>query len=371
MTTPEFKVPFIDLQQRYLEEKEELLACVERVLSKGHFVLTQEVTEFEEDMVRYTGAKHCIALNSGTDALLIALWALGIGKGDEVITTPISFVATTGSIAHVGAIPVYADVRDDQNIDPAEIEKKITPRTKAIMPVHWGGRIAEMDEIMAIAKKHNLLVIEDSAQTMGAYYKGRHGGTIGHAGGISAHPLKNMNAIGDGGCLLTSDEEVAKKAKLYRNHGLQDRDTCVLYGVNSRLDAVNAEVLKFRLTRLKDVIARRQRNVAIYQEKIRAKQVFIPPALPHEEHAYVMFLVQAENRDELQKYLASKGVQTLVYYGTALHLHPAAAKLGYKRGDFPVAERQADRVLALPHHQHLTPDQIAYAAEAVNAFYGA
>lgn len=371
MTTPQFKVPFIDLQQRFEEEREELMACVERVLAKGHFVLTPEVAEFEADVVRYTGAKHCVGLNSGTDALMMALWALGVGKGDEVITTPISFVATTGSIVHVGAIPVYVDVRDDQNIDPALIEKAITPRTKAIMPVHWGGRIAEMDAIMDIAKRHKLLVIEDSAQTMEAYYKGRHGGTIGHAGAISAHPLKNLNAIGDGGLLLTNDEEVAKKVRLYRNHGLQDRDTCVLYGVNSRLDTLNAEVLKFRLTRLKDVVARRRRNVALYREQIRAKQVFMPPCLPHEEHAYVMFIVQAENRDGLQKYLADKGIQTLVYYGTALHLHPAAAKLGYKRGDFPVAERQADRVLALPHHQNLTADQVSYAAEAVNAFYGA
>jgi dTDP-4-amino-4,6-dideoxygalactose transaminase len=302
---------------------------------------------------------------------MMALWALGIGKGDEVITTPISFVATTGSIVHVGATPVYVDVRDDQNIDPALIEAKITPKTKAIMPVHWGGRIADMDAIMAIAKKRNLVVIEDSAQTMGAYYKGKHGGTLGHAGAISAHPLKNLNAIGDGGFLLTNDEEVAKKTRLYRNHGLQDRDTCVLYGVNSRLDTLNAEVLKFRLTRLKDVVDRRRANVARYREKIRAEQVFIPAEQPHEHHAYVMFLVQAENRDELQKFLTDKGVQTLVYYGTALHLHPAAAKLGYKRGDFPVAERQADRVLALPHHQHLSAEQVDYAAQMVNAFYGA
>lgn len=371
MTTPQFKVPFIDLQQRFEEEREELLACVERVLAKGHFVLTPEVAEFEADVVRYTGAKHCIGLNSGTDALMMALWALGVGKGDEVITTPISFVATTGSIVHVGATPVYADVRDDQNIDPAEIEKKITPRTKAIMPVHWGGRIAEMDAILDIAKRHDLLVIEDSAQTMEAYYKGRHGGTIGHAGAISAHPLKNLNALGDGGFLLTSDDEVAKKVRLYRNHGLQDRDTCVIYGVNSRLDTLNAEVLKFRLGRLKDVVARRRRNVDLYRKNIRAKQVFIPPCQPHEEHAYVMFIVQAENRDELQKYLTQKGVQTLVYYGTALHLHPAAVKLGYKRGDFPVAERQADRVLALPHHQNLAAEDVLYVAEAVNAFYGA
>src|SRR5581483_5038423 len=193
------KVPFIDLKQRYEEEKTELLACVERVVSQGHFVLTQEVSEFEQAAARYIGVKHFVAFTSGTDALMMALWAHGIGKGDEVITTPVSFVATTGSIVHVGAKPVYVDVREDQLIDPAKIEAAITPRTKAIMPVHWIGRIADMDAIMAVAKKHKLLVIEDAAQTMGAYYKGKHGGSHGNAAGYSAHPLKNLNALGDGG----------------------------------------------------------------------------------------------------------------------------------------------------------------------------
>ena len=243
----DFKVPFIDLPQRFAEEREELIACVERVLAKGHLVMTPEVAEFEQKVVEFTGAKHCVSCGNGTDGLMLALWALGIGKGDEVITTPISFVASTGSIAHVGATPVYADVRDDQNIDPAEIEKRITPRTKAIMPVHWGGRVADMTAIMDIAKRHKLMVVEDSAQSMGAYYHGKHGGTFGDAGTISMHPLKNLNAIGDGGMLLTDNDEVAHKTRLYRNHGLQDRDTCVMYGVNSRLDTLNAEVLKFRL----------------------------------------------------------------------------------------------------------------------------
>ena len=168
------------------------------------------------------------------------------------------------------------------------------------MPVHWGGRVADMDAIMDIAKRHKLLVVEDSAQSMGAYYNEQHGGTFGDAGTISAHPLKNLNAIGDGGMLLTNDDEVARKTRLYRNHGLQDRDTCVLYGVNSRLDVLNAEVLKYRLTRLDDVIGRRRRNVAIYQDKIRAKQVYIPPVRNYEKHSYVMFMVQADDRDELQ-----------------------------------------------------------------------
>lgn len=239
------------------------------------------------------------------------------------------------------------------------------------MPVHWGGRVADMNAIMAIAKKHNLKIVEDSAQSMGAYYYDKHGGTFGDAGTISTHPLKNLNAIGDGGMMLTNDDEIAAKVRLYRNHGLQDRDTCVMYGVNSRLDVLNAEVLKFRLTRLDDIINRRRKNVATYQDKIKAKQVYIPPVRNHEKHSYVMFIVQAEDRDGLKAHLEKRGVQSLVYYGTPLHLHPAAKPLGYKRGDLPVAEKQADRVLALPHHQNLTTEQVTLAANAVNEFYGA
>lgn len=365
------KVPFIDLKQRFEEERTELLACVERVVSQGHFVLTQEVNEFEEQAAKYVGVKHCVGLNSGTDALMMALWAHGIGKGDEVITTPVSFVATTGAIVHVGAKPVYVDVRDDQNIDPGKIEAAITPHTKAIMPVHWTGRIADMNAIMDIARKRKLLVIEDAAQTMGAYYHKKHGGSFGHAAGFSAHPLKNLNALGDGGLLGTNDDEVARKVRLYRTHGLESRDSCAMYGVNSRLDSLNAEVLKFRLGRLKSVVDRRRRNVELYRTLIKPDRINVPDEKPYEHNSYVMFITLADNRDRLKDHLAQHGIESLVYYGTALHLHKAAARLGYKRGDFPVAERQCDRVLALPHHQHLTEDQIAYVAEKVNKFYGA
>jgi len=367
----DFKVPLIDLQQRFQEEREELMACVERVLASGHLVLTPELAAFERKIAETVGRKHCVGLNSGTDALMMGLMALGIGRGDEVITSPISFVATAGSVAHIGATPVFADVRDDQNIDPAEIEKKITARTKAILPVHWTGRIADMDPILALAEKHGLSVIEDSAQSMGAYYKGRHGGTFGQVGCFSAHPLKNLNAVGDGGFMVTDDDAIAENTRLYRNHGLVDRDTCVMFGVNSRLDVLNAEVLLFRLGRLPAVIEKRRANAARYRELITAEQVYIPPDKDYEQNPNIMFLIQAEDRDALQAHLTDAGIQSLVYYGTPLHLHPASAKLGYKRGDFPVAERQADRVLALPIHQYLTPDQVGYVAETINGFYAA
>jgi len=369
----EVKVPFIDLKQRFVEEREELLSCVEATLAKGHLVLTPELNEFEEMVQGYTGAKHCVGLNSGTDALMMGLWAAGIGEGDEVIHPPISFIATTGAIVHVGATPVFADVRDDQLIDPADIERKITPRTKAIMPVHWTGKMCDMDAISDIATRHDLMILEDSAQSMGSSYNGTHGGLFGLAGAISCHPLKNLNALGDGGFLLTDDDEVARKVGLYRNHGLESRDNVVMFGINSRLDVLSSEVLKFRLAKLDDVIARRRRNADLYRELIRASEVFIPEERAAEGYkdSYVMFLVQADRRDGLQAFLREKGVESMIYYGTPLHLHKAAEGLGCKKGDMPVAEAQCEKVLALPHNQQIGEDQVAYAAEQINAFYGA
>ncbi|MBH67610.1 MAG: transcriptional regulator [Rhodospirillaceae bacterium] len=364
-----FKVPLIDLKQRYEEEKEELLLCVERVLEKGNFVLTPEVTAFEQKAAEYIGAKHCIGLNSGTDALMMGLMAMGIGKGDEVITSPISFIASTAAIAHVGAIPVYADVRDDQNIDPSEIESKITSKTKAIMPIHWTGRISEMQTINAIASKNNLLVIEDSCQSIGAKYHGQHAGTFGTVGTFSAHPLKALNAIGDAGFLVTDNDTIAEKVRIYRNHGLVDRDTCVEFGVNSRLDALHAEILIYRLEKLESILKRRRKNVNLYRELITRPEIYIPQCKSHEENPFVMFLIQAKRRDSLKEFLAKRKIQTLVYYAKPLHLHPATKRYNYGLGDFPNAEKQADSVLALPHHQNLSVDQITFVAKSINDFY--
>lgn len=363
-------VPFIDLKLRYQEEREEILRCVDTVLSQGHLIMTEEVDLFEREVASYIGSKHVVSLNSGTDALMMGLWALGIKKGDEVITTPISFVASTAAIAHIGAKPVYVDVADDQNIDVSKIEQAIGPNTKAIMPVHWGGRMANMEIIAEIAKKHKLFVVEDAAQAMGSYYKKKHGGTFGDVAGYSAHPLKNLNALGDAGFLATDNDEIAKKIKLYRNHGLESRDNCVMYGVNSRLDSLHAEILRMRLKKLNSVVEKRRKNVSLYKEHIKAAEIFIPKETDSEYHSYVMFIVQAERRDELKEYLGKHGIETLIYYGTPLHLQKAASIYGYKEGDFPVAEQQCKKVLALPHHQNLTNDQILYVSEMVNKFYG-
>lgn len=364
------KVPFHDIRQRYAEEREEILACIDRVLALGHVFLSEEVDAFEAAVCAYTGARHCVTLNSGTDALMTGLWALGVKRGDEVITSPVSFIASAGAIAHIGAVPVFADVRDDQNIDPEQIERKITSRTRAILPVHWSGRIADMDAINDIARRHNLVVVEDAAQAMGARYRGRHGGTLATCGAVSAHPHKIMAAMGDGGFLLTSDTDVARRVRIFRNHGREARDNAEMFGVNSRMDALQAEVLKFRLSRLDAIIEQRRRNVALYRRLLKPGPLYIPPESGEVFHPYMMFLVQADDRDRLHAHLEQQGVQTRIYYGTPLHLHEASQKLGYKRGDFPVAERQCERVLALPHAQHLGEEQITYVAEQVNRFYG-
>jgi len=255
-------------------------------------------------------------------------------------------------------------------LDPQKIEAAITPRTKAIMPVHWTGRVADMDPIQEIAARHGLKVVEDAAQGMGASYRGRRAGSFGHFAGFSCHPLKNFNALGDGGFLVTHDDELALFCRRYRNHGLMDRETCLFFGVNSRLDSLHAKVLTFRLTRLESIINRRLANVQLYQQLIRAPEVTVPSFGSHEVSSHSMFIVRAERRTELKDYLLRAGIESIVTYGTPLHLQPATAKLGYVRGDFPVAESQADRVLVLPHHQYLTEAQITYVANTVNRFYG-
>ena len=365
----EIIIPFVDLKQRFVDEKEELMSTIEKVLSSGNLVLTAELENFEKNVSEYTGAKYCLGLNSGTDALMMALMCAGIKKGDEVITTPISFVATVGAIAHVGAKPVFVDTGTDMNIDEEKIEAAITSNTKAIVPVHWAGRVANMPRILEIAKQNNLTVIEDSAQAMGSFYNNQHGGTFGLAGVISFHPLKNLNALGDGGMLITNSLEVYDRVKRYRNHGLEGRDNCVEYGVNSRLDILHSEVLKYRLKKINDIVKKRQRNIDIYRKLIKDPQVNIPIDSVHQKTSYVMFLVLCESRDELKEFLLNKGIETLIYYSTPLHLHKAAAKYNYKKGNFPISEKQAEQVLAFPHHQYLSINQIEYVAQSVNEFY--
>ncbi len=363
------KIEVIDLRKRFQEEKKELMKSIKRVLEKGNLVLTKEVESFEKKICKYVGAKYCLGLNSGTDALMMSLWATGISKGDEVITSPISFIASASSIIHLGAKPVFVDVKEDLNIDPDLIEKAITKKTKAIMPVHWTGRICDMVKIKKIAKKYKLLIIEDAAQAMGSYYNKKHAGTFGNISAFSTHPLKNLNALGDGGFIITDNKKYYEKIKLYRNHGLKSRDNVEIVGVNSRLDSLHAEVLSYRLKRLKNIISRRNNNINLYNKTISCNQVKIIRSKKKFVDAHVMFITLCQRRDELQKFLLKNNIQSLVYYKTPLHFHKALKFLGYKKGDFPVAEKLVKKVLAFPHHQHLTKNEIIKVANTINNFY--
>ncbi len=364
----ERRVAYVDLSAQYREEQDDLRAIFDRVMTEAQAVGGRDIEELEHLLAKHHGMKHAVTLNSGTDALRLGLIAMGIGPGDEVITPPNSFVASTAVIVDVGARPVFADVLPDQNIDPAKVEAVITPRTKAIMPVHLTGRTADMGAIMAIAKRHDLMVIEDAAQAIGAKYQGQFAGTFGEIGCFSAHPLKNLNASGDGGFVLTNDDAMAQTIRLLRNHGLADRNTVVRFGTVSRMDTLQAAILQYRFARLDGIVERRRKNAALYTKLLDPELVFCPPEQPNEFIAYHTFVVQVDHRDALQAHLAEKGIGTAIHYPIPIHLQPAAAPLGYKRGDFPICERQAERILTLPIHPWLNEGDVEAVAVATNDF---
>ena len=364
-------IPYVDLGTQYAEERKELLAIIDRIMADGQLVGGNAVAEFEQDVASFHGVKHAVALNSGTDALYLSLVAMGIGRGDEVITPPNSFVASTAVIVQVGAKPVFVDVLDDQNIDPAKIETAVTSRTKAIMPVHLTGRVAAMDLIMPIARRYSLMVIEDSAQAIGSRYHGRLSGTFGDIGCFSAHPLKNLNAAGDSGFILTNHDAYADTIRLLRNHGLADRNTVTRFGHVSRMDTLQAAILRYRLKRLDWIIERRRANADEYRKHLDPAHVFVPPEQNHEFNTHHTYVVQVDHRDALQKRLGERGIGTAIHYPIPIHLQPAAASLEHKLGDFPVCERQAQRSLSLPIHPGLKSGDIPHIAAAINDFLGA
>lgn len=361
-------IPYVNIPAQFEEEKAELMPIIERVLAGGHYIGGPEIEAFEAAMAELCGVKYAVALNSGTDALIFAMKGFGVGPGDEVITPPNSFLASTGAVVNIGATPVFVDVQPDQNIDPEKIEAAITPRTKVIMPVHLTGRIADMDPILDIAKRHGLKVLEDAAQSIGSRYKGRVSGSLGDAAIFSTHPLKNLNAIGDGGVLTTDDADLAEKAKRLRNHGMVDRNTAVEFGYVSRMDTLQAAILHFRLQRLDGVTERRRRNADLYRAHLNPDLVFFPPCRNEEFNTFHTFVIQVDHRDELQAHLAGKGIGTAIHYPIPIHLQPAAADLGFGPGSFPVTERQAERILTLPVNQFTSEDDIIRVAEEVNSF---
>ena len=361
------KVPFVNLGLQFQNLRDEIISKFEELSINGSYILNAEVQEFEQNFAEYCGTRYAVGVGNGSDALSFSLIALGVGKEDEVITAPNSFIATASTIANVGAKPVFVDVGDDYNIDPEKIEAAITPKTKAIMPVHLTGRVADMDPILDIASKHRIQVIEDAAQAVGASYKGKRAGSFGITGCFSLHPLKNLHVHGDGGMITTNDKLIYEHLIKIRNHGLKNRDECEFWGYNSRLDGIQAAIANIKLPHL-NRWNQRFRQIAIRYSKALASHVKVPKDNKYEVPVYHRYIIRHPNRDDLSKYLYNKGIETKVNYPIPLHLQEAAKSLGYKLGVFPMAEQQAQTILSLPIYAEMKNQQVEYVINSIRSF---
>ena len=368
-------VPLLDLKAQYASIREEVRQAVDAVLESQYFILGPGVAQCEELLAPYCGCEHAVGVSSGSDALMISLMAEGIGPGDEVVTTPYTFFATAGAISRVGAVPVFADILPDTyNIDPAQIESRITPRTKAIIPVHLYGQCAEMDPILDIARRRGLLVIEDAAQAIGAEYKGRRAGSMGRYGCFSFFPSKNLGAAGDGGMVTTKDAGVAEKLRILRVHGSQSKYYHTVIGGNFRFDALQAAIITVKLRHLDQWTAARQSNAARYRRLFEAAGltndglVQLPFETPGNRHIYNQFVIRAKRRNALQAYLKEQGIGTEIYYPVALHLQECFARLGGREGDFPESETAARQTLALPIYPELSDEQAQWVVASIARF---
>jgi dTDP-4-amino-4,6-dideoxygalactose transaminase len=360
-------IPILDLKRQYAAIREEMDAAVLGVLAAGAYINGPNVQAFEKELAAYCGTAHAVALNSGTDALHLALRALGIGAGDEVITTPFTFVATTEAIGMVGATPVFVDIDPNTlNLDPAAIEAAITPRTRAVLPVHLYGLPAAMDEILNITRRHSLFVVEDCAQAIGASWNGRPAGSMGNVGCLSFFPSKNLGAYGDGGAIVTDDAELAAHVRRLRAHGAAVKYYHDELGVNSRLDELQAAVLRVKLRYLDGWIERRREVAGRYTSRLeKLSPIGLTTTPPEARHAYHQFTIRVAERDAIAQALSGCGIQTMVYYPVPLHLQGVHANLGLGPGSFPHAERAAQEVLSLPMFPELQTDEIDRVLEAV------
>lgn len=364
----------LEINHNYLPQqfadRDEILAKIRQVVLNGDFTLGREVDRLEDEFSSMVGAKQAIGVGSGTDALFLSLKALGIDKGDEVITTPYTFFATIGAIVTAGARPVFVDIRDDYNIDPSRIEAAITPRTKAILTVHWSGKPCDMDTIREVADRKKLPVVEDACHAVKALYRGRSTGVLGTIGCFSFHPLKNLNVWGDGGIITTNSDELADRLRLLRNHGLVNRDQCVVFAYNSRLDTIQAVVARHLLQKLDHITESRIANAAYFDAALRAvRGIRVPERESWVKQVYHLYIIRAERRDELRKYLVNSGVDVKVHYPIPMHLQPAAKEFGYKAGAFPVCEETVKSVVSLPVHEFITREQQDRTVELIKRFY--
>ncbi|MFC1887468.1 DegT/DnrJ/EryC1/StrS family aminotransferase [Candidatus Cloacimonadota bacterium] len=365
------KVPLLDLNAQYEDILPDIRQEIEKVFSSHAYKLGPQVKEFEKDIEEFCEVDHAIGCASGTDALILALLALGISDGDEVITSPFTFFATAGSVHRVGAKPVFVDVDPGTfNIDPAKIEAAITPRTKAIMPVHLFGQCSDMERIMEIAQVHNLKVIEDNAQGIGAKFNGKVAGTIGDIGTLSFFPSKNLGAMGDAGMCLTKDKQLADKMIQLRQHGENPQYYHRWVGLNSRLDTIQAAVLIIKLRSLAKWSQMRRENAQFYFDNLKdIDAIQLPKIDERAESIFNQFTILSENRDDLMRYLHQNDIGCAVYYPVPLHLQHCFSYLGHKPGDFPISERLAESVLSIPVYSELSQDQLQYVAEKIRQFY--
>ena len=361
-------IPLIDLRAQYRALKPEIDAAIQRVLDSTQFVLGDEVAQFERAFAGYCGTSEAVAVNSGTSALHVALLAAGVGPGDDVITVPFTFVATVAAIRYTNARPVFVDIEPDvYTMDPAKLEAAITPRTKAIIPVHLYGQPADMDPIMAIAARRGLTVIEDAAQAHGADYKGRRCGSIGQMACFSFYPGKNLGAFGEGGAVTTSDPAMAKTMRLLRNWGEETRYEHTIQAFNYRMEGFQGAILGVKLPHLDRWTEARRDRAAAYRRALADAPVGLPIERPDVRHVYHVFAARVRNRDACRARLTEAGIQTGVHYPIPVHLQPAHRDLGYKAGDFPVSESVAAEVLSLPMFPELTDEQIAAVAATLRA----
>ncbi|MBI4301566.1 MAG: DegT/DnrJ/EryC1/StrS family aminotransferase [Chloroflexi bacterium] len=363
-------IPSIDLRRQYQAIKAEIDQAVARVLESGWFILGPEVSAFEEEFARFCGAGFGVGVGSGTEALHLALVACGVKPGDEVITVPNTAVATVAAIEAAGAVPVLVDIHPQSyTIDISKIETKITPRTAAILPVHLFGQAADMDTILALARDHGMKVIEDTCQAHGASYKGRRVGSLGDAGCFSFYPTKNLGAYGDGGMVVTNDAKIAERVRRLRNYGWQERDFSVVKGFNSRLDELQAAILRVKLKELEGWNQGRRQRAQRYDELLQGTGIITPCEMAYGQHVYHLYVVRTRHRKELKEFLKSHGVMTSIHYPIPVHLQPAYADLGLGPGSLPVAEEHASQILSLPIFPELPWEGVAKVASLIGEFY--
>lgn len=358
-----------NLKKQYFFVKKEINQAVSRTLNSGWFILGKEVESFEKKFAGYSGVKYCVGVANGLEALQISLVALGVGRGDEVITTPLTAMATTLAIIHVGAKPVFVDIDSKSfNIDASKIEQAITKKTKAILPVHLYGQMADMALIMKIAKRYRLLVIEDCAQAHGAEYKGKKAGSFGDCGAFSFYPSKNLGAFGDGGCIITNNAKLAEKIRSLRDYGQQGRYNHIYLGFNSRLDELQAAILKVKLKHLDNWNDRRRQLAKIYNQLLNEAEVVQPVELKGYFHIYHLYVVRTKKRDELKEYLLKQGVKTEIHYPKVLYRQPFYINFSRNKNSCSIAEKYCQEILSLPLYPELTIEQVKYICQAIKKF---